>query len=93
MQQYAADFGHRLGQRLCTMDLDVVIVDDLTPVVTRPEPIVGWKVGHAGVYSGSYFALEGDQVVGGHFANQQIKTVNETIEKETIKETAIGPNL
>lgn len=54
MQQYAQDFEATLGARICTIDLDVVIVDDLTPIVTRPEPIVGWKVGHAGVYSGSF---------------------------------------
>lgn len=54
MQQYSRDFALKLGTWLVTIDLDVVIVGDLTPIVKRPEPIVGWKVGHAGVYSGSF---------------------------------------
>jgi hypothetical protein len=54
MQQYAADFERPIGKRICTIDLDVVIVGDMTAIVSRPEPIVGWKVGHAGVYIGSF---------------------------------------
>lgn len=55
MWQWAAeridDFG---SPRMLAIDLDVVIVDDITPLVARPEPIVMWKVGYAGVYSGSF---------------------------------------
>lgn len=54
MWQFSRDFGHVVGPRILAIDLDVVIVDDLTPILDRPEPIVGWKVGHAGVYSGSF---------------------------------------
>jgi hypothetical protein len=54
MEQYAREFESEMGRRILTIDLDVVIVDDLTPILDRDEPIVGWRVGHAGVYSGSF---------------------------------------
>lgn len=54
MKQYDPEFASRLGMRILSIDLDVVIVDDLTPIVDRPEPIVCWKVGYAGVYCGSF---------------------------------------
>lgn len=53
MQQYSADFDGLFGDRLLSIDLDVVIVGDITPLIDRPEPIVCWRVGYAGVYSGS----------------------------------------
>lgn len=54
MRQYDAEFDRRIGSRLLSIDLDVVLVDDITPLVDRPEPIVMWKVGYAQVYSGSF---------------------------------------
>ena len=45
-----ADF----GERILNIDLDVVIVDNITPILNRSEPIVGWRVGYAGVLSGSF---------------------------------------
>jgi hypothetical protein len=54
MQQYSADFDWLFGERLLSIDLDVVLVDDITPIVDRPETIVCWRVGYAGVYSGSF---------------------------------------
>ncbi len=57
-----------LGPRILSIDLDVVIVDDLTPVVDRPEPIVGWKVGHAGVYSGSFLLYDAAALRGAWLA-------------------------
>lgn len=54
MQQYSADFDWLFGDRLLSIDLDVVLVDDITPLVDRPEPIVCWRVGYAQVYSGSF---------------------------------------
>jgi hypothetical protein len=54
MQQYDREFAAQLGTRIVTIDLDVVIVDDITPIVDRPEPIVCWTVEHAGVFSGSF---------------------------------------
>jgi hypothetical protein len=54
MQQYAGDFDHHIGDRLLSVDLDMVLVDDITPLVNRPEPIVMWRVGYANVLSGSF---------------------------------------
>jgi hypothetical protein len=52
--QYDRAFAARLGSRILSIDLDVVIVGDITPLIDRREPIVLWKVGYAGVYSGSF---------------------------------------
>lgn len=54
MKQYDGDFASSLGERILSIDLDVVILDDLRPLVERREPIVCWRVGYAGVYSGSF---------------------------------------
>lgn len=54
MQVFSRDFAQQLGERLLSIDLDVVIVDDLTPLLDRPEPLVCWRVAYAGVYSGSF---------------------------------------
>lgn len=54
MKQYDRAFACKLGTRILSIDLDVVIVDDITPLVDRREPVVCWKVGYAGVYSGSF---------------------------------------
>lgn len=32
-----------LGKRLLQLDLDVVLTDDITPLIDRPEPFVIWK--------------------------------------------------
>lgn len=59
MQLCSRDFGRELGaKRILAIDLDVVIVDDLTPLVSRPEPVCGYRVGHAGVYSGSFLLFD-----------------------------------
>lgn len=58
MQQFSLEFDAQIGARILGIDLDVVIVDDITPIVNRREPIVGWKVGHAGVYSGSFILFD-----------------------------------
>src|SRR5689334_21964452 len=42
-----------LGQRIATLDLDIVITDDVTPLFTRPEPVVLWKPEHVDIYCGS----------------------------------------
>lgn len=54
MKQYDGEFASRLGPRILSLDLDVVILDDLTPIVDRPEAVCCWRVGYAGVYSGSF---------------------------------------
>lgn len=40
--------------RILQVDLDVVLVDDITPIVDCHEPTAFWQVGYAGVYSGSF---------------------------------------
>lgn len=54
MVQYGREFRAHVQPRMLAIDLDVVVVGDLTPIVNRPEPIVCWRVRHAGVYSGSF---------------------------------------
>lgn len=60
MQFFSREFLANLSitGRVLYIDLDVVILGDLTPLVNRPEPIVGWRVGHAGVYSGSFLLAD-----------------------------------
>lgn len=57
MVQYSADFAAHVGRRILSIDLDVVLVDDITPIVDRPEPLVCWRVNHAQVYSGSFVLM------------------------------------
>ncbi len=40
---FAPDAGEVFGSRILTLDLDVVIVDDITPLVDRPEDLVLWR--------------------------------------------------
>lgn len=58
MWQFSKDRIDEFGPRMLCIDLDVVIVDDITPLIDRPEPIVCWRVGYAGVYSGSFLLLD-----------------------------------
>ena len=67
MQGFSREFSEAVAGidgRVCYIDLDVVIVDDITALVTRPEPIVGWRVGHAGVYSGSFLLADAGALDG-----------------------------
>jgi hypothetical protein len=65
MQQFSRTFAAEIDvARVLAIDLDVVIVDDLTPIVSRPEPICGWKVAHAGVYSGSFLLFDAGALDG-----------------------------
>lgn len=41
-----------LGPRFLLIDLDVVIVDDITRIVDRPEPLVCWWVDYCNLYAG-----------------------------------------
>jgi hypothetical protein len=47
-----------IGARILALDLDVVLVDDITPIVNRPDPLVCWRVGYAGVFSGSVILMD-----------------------------------
>ena len=64
MKQYDADFASLIGRRILSIDLDVVLTDDITPLVDRPEPIVCWKVGYARVFSGSFVLYNHDALHG-----------------------------
>lgn len=68
MAQYSREIDSTLGRRLLSIDLDVVIVDDITPLVDRAEPIVMWKVGYAGVYSGSFVLWDAGALHGAYAA-------------------------
>lgn len=58
MQVFSREFAQQLGARILTIDLDVVLVDDITPIVDRTEPMVFWRVGHAQVFSGSFHMMD-----------------------------------
>lgn len=64
MQVFSRDFAHQLGPRILSMDLDMVLVDDITPIVNRPEPLVCWRVKHAGVFSGSFVLMDAGTLDG-----------------------------
>lgn len=67
MQGFSRDLSEAIagpGGTILYLDLDVVIRDDITPLVVRPEPITGWKVGHAGVYSGSFLVAKAGALDG-----------------------------
>lgn len=57
MAQFSRAFASKVGERILSIDLDVVLVDDITPIVNRPEPLVCWKVAHAQVFSGSFILM------------------------------------
>lgn len=46
LQLFRPDAAVVLGERLLYVDLDVVIVDDLTPIVDRREDVVLWRNPH-----------------------------------------------
>ena len=53
MRQFDAVWAaFNLGSRSLLIDLDVVIVDDITPLVMRPEPLVCWWVDYAKMFAG-----------------------------------------
>lgn len=57
MQQFDREFSAQFGPRMLAMDLDLVIVDDITPIVSRPEPLVCLRIDYAQVYSGSFLLM------------------------------------
>lgn len=64
MWQFSEKRRDDLGARICAIDLDVVITDNITALVNRPEPIVCWRVGYAGVYSGSFLMFNAGALDG-----------------------------
>ena len=43
LQLFRKDIGRLLGERILYLDLDAVIVDDITPLVDRTEDLVLWR--------------------------------------------------
>jgi hypothetical protein len=65
MQVFSGEWASdQLGQRLLCVDLDVVLVGNITRLVDRPEPLVCWKVGYAGVFSGSWLLMDAGELDG-----------------------------
>jgi hypothetical protein len=58
MWQLSAERVALFGSRMLSIDLDVVIVKDITPLINRPEQLVCWKVTYANVYSGSLMLMD-----------------------------------
>lgn len=57
MRQFDRAWASAIGDRILAIDLDVVLTGDITPLVDRPEPLVCWRVGYAGVFSGSVILM------------------------------------
>ena len=60
LAMFHPDIGLQFGRRFVSMDLDCVVVGDLTPVWERPEPIVLWSdplFSPQGMYCGSMTML------------------------------------
>lgn len=58
LRAFAADAGDIFGPRLLSIDLDAVIVGDITPLVERPEDFVIWGDTAKGTpYNGSLWLL------------------------------------
>lgn len=54
MFQYSEQMLDLVGPRMLSLDLDVVLTDDVTPLFDIPDvPLALWNVGYANVYSGS----------------------------------------
>lgn len=58
MWQYSRDRVDLFGPRFLSVDLDLVVTADITPVVDRPEPIVMLRIGYADVLSGSFILCD-----------------------------------
>lgn len=81
LAQYSADFP--LQGRLLSIDLDMVLTDDITPLIDRPEPIVMWRVGYAGALSGSFVLWDAGALDGAYqsFARNPERCVMKTGER------------
>lgn len=64
MQIFSREFAASLGTRILSIDLDVVLVGDITPLVDRREPLVCWRVGYAQVFSGSFHLMDAGHLDG-----------------------------
>lgn len=64
MHQYDREFAAQFGPRILSLDLDVVLVGDITPIVTRSEPVVLWKIDYAQAFSGSFVLMNAGALHG-----------------------------
>jgi hypothetical protein len=58
MRQFDREWISAIGDRILAIDLDVVLTGDITPLIDRPDPLVCWRVGYAGVFSGSIVLMD-----------------------------------
>lgn len=58
MWQYSKDRLPLFGPRFLSIDLDLVLTGDITPLIDRPEPIVMLRIGYANVLSGSFILCD-----------------------------------
>lgn len=67
LRQYDPRWARKnLGERFLSLDLDMVLVDDITPIVQHPEPLVLWRVIDSvqQVYCGSFVLMNYSAIPG-----------------------------
>lgn len=57
LRAFSRDFREIAGDRFVCLDLDAVIVGDLTPLWHRPEDFVIWECGRNGQFNGSMWMM------------------------------------
>jgi hypothetical protein len=55
---WAPEFHERIGERFASIDLDVVLLGDVAPMLTGPEPVRFWDRAHLEHYNTSLFVVE-----------------------------------
>lgn len=58
MWQYSRDRAALFGPRFLAIDLDLVLTDDITPLIDRPEPVVMLRIEYANTLSGSFILCD-----------------------------------
>lgn len=82
MWQYSKERRAEFGPRMLCLDLDLVVTDDITSLVDRPDPLVMVRIGYANVLSGS-FILQDTGVLHGAYARYK------TAPREFLAETRL----
>lgn len=58
LKAFSSEMKRVIGPRICSIDLDTVIVDDITPILRRPEEFVVWgDPARATPYCGSFWIM------------------------------------
>ena len=68
MWQWSRDRASLFGPRFLAIDLDLVLTDDITPIVDRPEPLVMLRIGYANTLSGSFILSDTGALHGAYAA-------------------------